>query len=115
MRTLCGLDDPSDFATTSWIPKTSQTDLIAPPAIIPVPAGAALKKTLPEPFLPFTSKKIKGILQSDNHEMKWSWDNLKNKDFLISEKLKINEPELLFSRIEDSEIQKQIDKLNKNN
>ena len=68
-----------------------------------------------EPFLPFTSKKIKGILQSDNHEMKWSWDNLKNKDFLISEKLKINEPELLFSRIEDSEIQKQIDKLNKNN
>ena len=68
-----------------------------------------------EPFLPFTSKKIKSILQSDNHEMKWSWDNLKNKDFLISEKLKINEPELLFSRIEDSEIQKQIDKLNKNN
>ena len=68
-----------------------------------------------EPFLPFTSKKIKSILQSDNHEIKWSWDNLKNNDFLISEKLKINEPELLFSRIEDSEIQKQIDKLNKNN
>ena len=68
-----------------------------------------------EPFLPFTSKKIKSILQSDNHEMKWSWDNLKNNDFLISENLKINEPELLFSRIEDSEIQKQIDKLNKNN
>ena len=40
---------------------------------------------------------------------------LKNNDFLISENLKINEPELLFSRIEDSEIQKQIDKLNKNN
>ena len=68
-----------------------------------------------EPFLPFTSKKIKSILQSNNHEMKWSWDNLKNNDFLISENLKINEPELLFSRIEDSEIQKQIDKLNKNN
>ena len=68
-----------------------------------------------EPFLPFTSKKIKSILQSDNHEIKWSWDSLKNNDFLISEKLKINEPELLFSRIEDSEIQKQIDKLNKNN
>ena len=68
-----------------------------------------------EPFLPFTSKKIKSILQSNNHEMKWSWDNLKNNDFLISENLKINQPELLFSRIEDSEIQKQIDKLNKNN
>ena len=49
-RTLWGLADPKDFATTSWIPRTSQTDLIAPPAIIPVPAGAALKKTLPEPF-----------------------------------------------------------------
>ena len=54
-KTLCGFADPNDFATTSWIPKTSQTDLIAPPAIIPVPAGAALKKTLPEPFLPLTS------------------------------------------------------------
>jgi len=68
-----------------------------------------------EPFLPFTSKKIKSMLQYDNHEVKWSWNNLKNNDFLISENLKINEPELLFSRIEDSEIQKQMDKLNKNN
>ena len=68
-----------------------------------------------EPFLPFTSKKIKSILQYENHEVKWSWNNLKNNDFLISENLKINEPELLFSRIEDSEIQKQMDKLNKNN
>ena len=66
-----------------------------------------------EPFLPFTSKKIKRILKSDNHEMKWSWNNLKNNDFLISENLKINESELLFSRIEDSDIQFQIDKLNK--
>ena len=28
---------------------------MAPPAIIPVPAGAALKKTFPDPFLPLTS------------------------------------------------------------
>ena len=67
-----------------------------------------------EPFLPFTSKKIKRILQSDNHEMEWSWNNLKKNDFLISENLKINESELLFSRIEDSDIQFQIEKLNKN-
>ena len=49
------------------MPKTSQTDRIAPPAIIPVPAGAALKKTFPEPFFPFTSwwrvlPSFKGIL-----------------------------------------------------
>ena len=55
LRTLCGFAEPKDFATTSWIPNTSQTDLIAPPAIIPVPAGAALKKTFPEPFFPLTS------------------------------------------------------------
>ena len=54
-NTLCGLAEPRDFATTSWTPKTSQTERIAPPAIIPVPAGAALKKTLPEPFFPLTS------------------------------------------------------------
>ena len=43
-KTLWGLAEPNDLATTSWIPRTSQTDLIAPPAIIPVPAGAALMK-----------------------------------------------------------------------
>ena len=39
-KTLWGFADQSDLATTSCIPNTSQTDLIAPPAIIPVPAGA---------------------------------------------------------------------------
>ena len=51
-KTLWGFAEPKDFATTSWIPSTSHTDLIAPPAIIPVPAGAALRKTLPDPFSP---------------------------------------------------------------
>ena len=55
LSTLWGFEEPNDFATTSCIPRTSQTDLMAPPAIIPVPAGAALRKTLPDPFLPFTS------------------------------------------------------------
>ena len=64
---MWGFADPNDLATTSCIPITSQTDLIAPPAIIPVPAGAALRKTLPEPFLPLTSwckvlPSFKGIL-----------------------------------------------------
>ena len=35
--------DPNDFATTSAIPSTSQTDLIGPPAMIPVPAGDSHK------------------------------------------------------------------------
>ena len=32
----------NDLATISLIPKTSQIDLIGPPAIIPVPLGADL-------------------------------------------------------------------------
>ena len=44
LRTLCGFADPNDLATTSRIPKTSHTDLIAPPAIIPVPEGAVSSK-----------------------------------------------------------------------
>ena len=67
-----------------------------------------------EPFIPFTSKKIKNILNFKN-ETTWSWKSLKEKDFLINADHKINEPELLFDRIEDSEIQIQIEKLKKNN
>ena len=68
-----------------------------------------------EPFLPFTAKKIKKMLVYGSHKIEWSWENLKNINFLISENIKINEPELLFSRIEDLEIKNQIDKLNKDN
>ena len=67
-----------------------------------------------EPFIPFTSKKIKNILNFKD-EINWTWKDLKDKDFLINENHKINEPELLFNRIEDSEIQLQIEKLHKNN
>ena len=67
-----------------------------------------------EPFIPFTSKKIKNILNFKD-EINWTWKGLKDKDFLINVNHKINEPELLFNRIEDSEIQLQIDKLHKNN
>ena len=48
-------------------------------------------------------------------KINWTWEGLKKKDFLINENHKINEPELLFNRIEDSEIQLQIDKLHKKN
>ena len=51
LKTFKGLDEPNDFATTSLIPATSHTALIGPPAIIPVPEGADLNKTLPAPSL----------------------------------------------------------------
>ena len=50
--TLWGFAVPNDFATISLIPKTSQTALTGPPAIIPVPFGAALSLILPAPSLP---------------------------------------------------------------
>ena len=68
-----------------------------------------------EPFLPFTSKKIKFILNSQDHSSKWTWENSVNDQFLITKGVVINEPELLFKRIEDSEIKYQIDKLKNNN
>ena len=51
LNTFSGLDEPSDLATTSLIPRTSHAALIGPPAIIPVPEGAALNKTFPDPAL----------------------------------------------------------------
>ena len=76
---------------------------------------SSILSVVSEPFLPFTSKKIKFILNSQDHSSKWTWENLVNDNFLISKKVTINEPELLFTRIEDSEIQYQIDKLKNTN
>ena len=70
---------------------------------------ASVLAIVSEPFIPFTSKKIKNILNFIN-DSNWNWIGLKENDFLITENHQINEPELLFNRIEDSEIQLQIDK-----
>src|SRR5262249_34676152 len=52
---LCGLDVPTDLATMSLIPSVSNTARIGPPAMMPVPAGAARRVTLPAPKRPLTS------------------------------------------------------------
>src|SRR5215218_5389165 len=52
---LYGFEEPSDFATTSCMPSVSNTARIGPPAMIPVPGGAARKNTLPAPWRPSTS------------------------------------------------------------
>ncbi len=65
---------------------------------------------LSEPFLPFTSVKLKQILNSTEDNLKW--DAILSKEELIAPNRKIIEKApLLFSKIEDSEIQKQLDKL----
>ena len=75
---------------------------------------SSILSIISEPFMPLTSKKIKDMLNYKAHKNSWTWDNISKKDFLISENIKLNEPILLFSKIEDNEIQKQIDKLNNN-
>ncbi len=59
-----------------------------------------------EPFLPFTAEKIRKILAID----KIVWDDLGNHD-LLKAGHKIGKAELLFAKIEDKEIEYQVNKL----
>lgn len=69
---------------------------------------AAALSSLCEPFLPFTAAKLSKILKIEN---KIDWKSVSETSELISVGHQIGEAELLFSKIEDEEIQKQIDKL----
>ena len=63
---------------------------------------------LSEPFLPNASKKIREIINLK--ETKWTTLNIEQP--ILNSSKKINKPELIFRKIEDEEIQNQIDKLN---
>ena len=62
-----------------------------------------------EPFLPFTSKKLFELLNIKP----LNWPAANKTDNIVNGHV-INKDELLFSKIEDAEIQKQLDKLQKN-
>ena len=72
---------------------------------IAIQISAALA-ILCEPFLPYTSKKLKTLLNLKET----GWDQI-NKT-LIGEQQKINKHEHLFRKIEDHEIESQLEKLN---
>ena len=72
---------------------------------------------LSEPFLPFTSNKLKNILNvsssdstSENH-IENTWNEVSTKETLLPSNHKIGKAELLFSKIEDTAVQEQLDKL----
>ena len=69
---------------------------------------AAALSSLCEPFLPFTAAKLSRILKI---ETKIDWKTISQTSELISVGHQIGEAELLFAKIEDEEIQKQMDKL----
>ena len=68
---------------------------------------------LSEPFLPFTSKKLKGILNVSPSAVEGSigWTDVSTKETLLRAGHRIGKAELLFRKIEDAEIQVQLDKL----
>jgi methionyl-tRNA synthetase len=69
---------------------------------------ATALSVLCEPFLPFTSKKLKTILNINDS---LTWNDIATKEEFIAPNHKIGKAELLFAKIEDQEIQKQLDKL----
>ncbi|MGO4918650.1 methionine--tRNA ligase [Maribacter spongiicola] len=74
-----------------------------------IAAGLAI---LSEPFLPFTSNKLKNILNIDSSAGDGlNWNDVSTKEALLQSEHQINQAELLFRKIEDSEIQTQLDKL----
>lgn len=64
-----------------------------------------------EPFLPFTSSKLKNILNINTPEADNKWTDISEKEVLLDPSHQINKGELLFTKIEDKTIQIQLDKL----
>lgn len=78
---------------------------------------ASALAVLSEPFLPFTSTKLKNILNVSSSDspkancIENNWNDINNKEILLPSGHQIEKGELLFSKIEDAEIQKQLEKL----
>lgn len=72
---------------------------------------ASALATLSEPFLPFTSEKLKNILCQAALDAASTWNDISTKKVLLPANHQIGKAELLFSKIEDATIQKQLDKL----
>ena len=70
---------------------------------------AAALAQLSEPLLPFSAKKLRRILNAEL--LNWDTVFVSNTQSLLTENHKINASELLFEKIEDDSIQKQLDKL----
>ena len=69
---------------------------------------AAALSTLCEPFLPHTAKKLQQLLGLPNAV---AWSDVAKEAALIPAGSTLGQAELLFQKIEDETIQKQLDKL----
>jgi methionyl-tRNA synthetase len=92
--------------TEPW--KTAKTDMERTATILTISLQITANLAIAfEPFLPFTSNKIKQLI---NKKEELRWDELGSVDILEAGHL-INPPELLFEKIEDEAIEKQVQKL----
>jgi methionyl-tRNA synthetase len=64
-----------------------------------------------EPFLPFSSEKLKTMLRLSKSGSALQWNDVANKSELLPTAHSIGKGSLLFSKIEDTQIQAQLDKL----
>ncbi|GHS99341.1 methionine--tRNA ligase [Bacteroidia bacterium] len=94
------------FADTEpW--KTAKTDMDRTATILNISMQIVANLAIAfEPFLPFTSAKIKQLIDKDNLK----WNELGSID-LLEAGHQTNQPELLFEKIEDAAIERQIQKL----
>ena len=74
---------------------------------------ASALAVLSEPFLPFTSETLKSMLnvRSSAVENSLRWNDVSSKSELLKPGHKVNKAELLFSKIEDEQIEAQLNKL----
>jgi methionyl-tRNA synthetase len=72
---------------------------------------ASALAVLSEPFLPFTSEKLKKILDLSKAGKSLQWRDIDTRETLIPAGHTIGKGELLFSKIEDEQIKAQIEKL----
>ena len=72
---------------------------------------ASALAVLSEPFLPFTSTKLKSILNIDASDTTVQWNTVATLDVLLPAGHTINKAELLFRKVEDQEIEAQLAKL----
>ncbi len=99
------LADEEPWKVIKTDPERVQTILFV---ALQIASGLAI---LCEPFLPFTSKKLKNILRHSELDGLASWDTIKTANGLLPAGHQIGKGELLFAKIEDAEVQQQLDKL----
>lgn len=91
--------------TEPW--KVAKTDIARTATILNISLQIAANLAIAfEPFLPFSSKKLRQILAMNTFQ----WENLGKMD-LLDVNHQLNAPELLFEKIEDEQIEAQVQKL----